>query len=184
MKERPILFSGPMVRAILEGRKSQTRRVVKSVDVQNCCTHQCGGKSAAVLAHCPYGKPGDRLWVRETHLPTASGVYYRADFSDFDAAGHGAMYGGWKPSIFTKRAYSRITVEIVKVRVERLKDISVTDAIEEGIPVNTCLRKAPFGTGWAHPVSAYVELWESLNGEGSWEDNPWVWVIEFKRVKP
>jgi len=81
----------------------------------------------------PYGECGDQLWVKETHLPTAQGVMYRADLTDFDAAGIGALYGGWKSPIFCWQEYSRITLEIVSVRVERLKDISIEDAKAEGV---------------------------------------------------
>lgn len=190
MKETPILFSGNMVCAILQGRKTQTRRVVKS--------HH-GMPS-------PYGGAGDRLWVRETFSVDALSIYpcpqawYRATDTHFEDRGHICQdrkhpwadclacweesHGRfkWKPSIFMPRALSRITLEITGVRIERLQNISEADALAEGIQINNSPRKAPYGSAWAHPVSAYKELWESINGEGSWDANPEVWVIEFKRL--
>lgn len=126
---------------------------------------------------CPYGQVGDRLWVRETSLPKASGKIYRADFSEFDAAGLGGMYGGWKPSIFCKREHSRITLEIVEVRVEKLNDISQADAQAEGWNqfADDGRNPAPLD-----PRSWYRGLWDQINGNGSWERNPWVWVIKFR----
>lgn len=198
-------MSAPMVRAILEGRKTQTRRVMKlqpdatwardedtglhyalkmPASAKGLPWWNIGGLSGG--KECPYGKIGDRLWVRETHLPKASGTIYRADFSEFEAAGFGGMYGGWKPSIFCKREHSRITLEIIDVRAERLQDISEGDAIAEGIEVDGCghaIREND-PVAWGGAKSAYAELWESINGAGSFDANPWVWVIEFKRVKP
>ncbi len=185
MKERPILFSGEMARALLDGRKTQTRRAVKGVDVSNCCTHQCGGKSRAVISRCPYGKPGERLWVKETHLPKASGIIYRADFEPLEAAGLGGIYGGWKPSIFCRREYSRITIENVSVRVERLRDISEADALAEGCDsiLSGGYEPASIAIPKHRPATRnYCRLWETINGHGSWEKNPWVWVIEFKQI--
>lgn len=188
MKERPILFSAPMVRAILEGRKTMTRRVIKNqcehigigrdesgVFVHRHCEHDTG------ITRCPYGQPGDRLWVRETflydyfmHENTAGipdlpdgqfshRIVYRASNPD-----HPITVGSekWKPSIFMPRKYSRITLEITNVRVERLQDISEEYAKQEGFP----------------DVVHFYELWTILNGKESWRANPWVWVVEFKRV--
>jgi len=193
MKERPILFSAPMVRAILDGSKTQTRRAVKRIintDLGDCIKDVDGLPSRLDFAPqnwecCPYGQPGDRLWVRETHLPKASGTIYRADYSEFEAAGLGGMYGGWKPSIFCKREHSRILLEIVSVRVERLQEISEADAIAEGIAVDEighAIREDD-DIAWGSAKGAYAELWERINGSGSWDANPWVWVIEFKRVQ-
>lgn len=192
-----------MVLALLAGTKAQTRRIVKPQPDQDAIitVGEIGtSRGAAYIRYpreggittrlpCPYGQPGDRLWVRETHLPKASGTIYRADFSEFEAAGLGGMYGGWKPSIFCKREHSRITLEITAVRVERLQDISGADAMAEGII-------SGFFGGECEPgfsvdgldsyddsaVLMYKELWESINGEGSWDANPWVWIIEFKPV--
>ena len=152
MKERPILFSGEMVRAILDGRKKQTRRVVKLATFPN-------------IFKCPYGKPGDRLWVRETFMPMPhlnAKVFYRAT---------DRLVGGrWRPSIFMPRALSRITLEITAIGCEPLNDISENDACWEGIQI-------PEDHDY---IGAYRNLWESINGVGSWEKNPWVWVIVFK----
>lgn len=183
MKEKPIIFSPPMVRAILEGRKTQTRRVVKPnhmvMDHGEDVAGQCiNAGYIPCLPLCPYGKPGDRLWVRETHLPKASGTIYRADFSEVEAAGLGGMYGGWKPSIHMPRWASRILLEIVRVRVERLKACNEVDAISEGAKWAAC-GSPQEGSHRA----GFAELWESINGPGSWDANPWVWVVEFKVAK-
>ena len=182
MKERPILFSSPMVRAILDGRKTQTRRVVKSTPVPWNHDH-----TAWDMSRCPYGQPDDRLWVREAFMhepadycweasvsiPSRPKVtVYRAD-SDPNSEAKGV---GWKPSIHMPRVYSRILLEIVAVRVERLNDISVSDAIAEGYDGSLSDPVDP-------SIQWYSQLWESINGAGSWAENPWVWVVEFKRGK-
>ena len=209
MKERPILFSAPMVRALLAGSKTQTRRVWKLPKWAEWDLIEGGEEKGNLIPKdqklrgwysvdevaCPYGQVGDRLWVRETHLPKASGTIYRADFSEFEAAGLGGMYGGGKPSIFCKREHSRITLEIISVRVERLQDISYEDALAEGVSDLTAMLrdecKPPDGESgndcarrlhW--PQRLYEQLWESINGAGSWDVNPWVWCIEFKVMKP
>lgn len=199
MKERPILFSGPMVRAILEGRKTQTRRVVQDAKIPTA--HPGGGPKLAVpdwyLEDCPYGQPGERLWVRENGwerpertakmmregADTWPAYEYDADGIDAESAMDNKRWG-WKrrPSIFMPRRAARLTLEITGIRVERLQDISKEDALAEGITVNASPRMAPYGTGWAHQVSAYKELWESIHGPGSWDRNPWVWVITFKKI--
>jgi hypothetical protein len=192
-KERPILFSGPMVRAILEGRKTQTRRIIKCATgsfwdhrawrplVVNgaiagwvCMNGMNDGHffgAGSPMPKCPYGKPGDRLWVRETWCPDFEPYTfrYRADGSE--------MVGRWHPSIHMPRWASRITLEVVSVRVERLKVISGDGAYAEGI------NQQGIGSD-AAMVKSFSDLWESINGPGSWEANPWVWVVEFKRVKP
>jgi hypothetical protein len=194
MKERPILFSAPMVRAILECRKTQTRRVVK--DVPEWCRewgYTAFTPSGFISARGPvednigekffrlkYGATGDRLWVRETHARAGCKsncghlgchTIYRAD----DKAALGA-YGAvkWTPAIHIPRWASRITLEITGVRVERLRDISYGDAQAEGWPPGDEF----------DPVTWYSVLWRDINGAESWAANPWVWVIEFKRVKP
>lgn len=167
MKERPILFNGPMVRAILCGRKTQTRRVCKSpiwTDV-------------AVVQKCPYGQPGDRLWVREKHAPMLGGGWvYAADYSA-ERLKQKDGRGFWKPSIFMKREASRITLEIVSVRLERLRDISGIDAWREG-----CMYHPKAYPTIDDVIAWYRELWESINGAGSWDANPWVWVVEFNKL--
>lgn len=198
MKERPILFSGPMVRAILNGTKTQTRRVAKlpgdMTKEPGVSGILCDGvlriydaedMGPTVHIPCPYGKSGDRLWVRETAIPTAHGVIYRADIEDsVEAAGIGAMYGGWKPSIHMPRVSSRITLEINQVRVERLQDITEEDAKAEGVECERDGWKSYIGGSHvAYAFTSFGSLWESINGPESWDANPWVWVIEFKRVK-
>lgn len=194
MKERPILFSGAMVRAILSGRKTQTRRVVKpSFDVARVTYGCIGGQGFGFIfgnkvVRCPYGEPGDRLWVKETHCLVRGYSLvkwiYRAD-------GLGLPSGEkWKPSIFMRREASRISLEIVSVRVERLQDIKEADAVAEGIhrfEVNECVYfhsrpTAPTEEHFNSAVMAYRDLWESINGTGSWAANPWVWVVEFKKL--
>lgn len=204
MKERPILFSGEMVRAILAGRKTQTRRVIKGdpeltenggfsyADRKgNRWLCGMGTDRAGTIRNfmkswpCPYGQPGDRLWVRETHMIEdyyADGkqvVLYRADYEDK------ILGKGWKPSIHMPRWASRITLEITGVRVERLNDISEQDAAAEGV-------EKAFGSSYKHylddkkdcgyATASFSSLWESINGAGSWQQNPWCWVIEFKKI--
>ena len=148
MKELPIRFSGPMVRAILDGSKTQTRRVVKQdrEGLLDCEPHPAWDAFWQCVA-CPYGKPGDRLWVA-SEIP-----------------------GPRTP---------RILLEITDVRVERLQDISEADAMAEGVHYSL-LEKIQAGQDrWAR--HAYKKLWESIHGPGSWDLNPWVWVVEFKGV--
>jgi hypothetical protein len=140
---------------------------------------------------CPYGVPGDRLWVKETFYPHDGHVTYAADCTP---AGLKQMKGMWKPSIFMPRRKSRITLEIKGIRVEPLKDISEAAAIEEGLDTRssadfTSYRdylwklKEDSSHWYANPVESYASLWDMLNGAGSWAKNPWVWVIEFRRVE-
>jgi hypothetical protein len=172
MKTRPILFNGAMVRALLAGTKTQTRRVAKGLALEWLSE----GFEPAFVADdanglCPYGHPGDRLWVRETWRPVNE---VHADYAaDYNASDLGSL-GPWKPSIHMPRWASRITLEIVSVRVERLQDISEGDAIAEGVGGDVTVTPC-------FSVDRYRELWESINGPGSWEANPWVWVVEFKR---
>jgi hypothetical protein len=216
-KERPILFSALMVKALLEGSKTQTRRIVKPRKSVNfgCLLYPnelAGEVNNGVMDNCPW-RPGGRLWVRETWQPAAprDGTWPDVSFYGcktaplsliperyqnpenclFRASWQGPDLIGWKPSIFMPRWASRITLEIVNVRVEKLQDISDEDAIAEGIP--------RFGDGFGRwhpdpddinytgttkkPVLSYMGLWEYVNGPGSWDKNPWVWVIEFKIVR-
>lgn len=223
MKERPILFSDPMVRAILDGRKTQTRRVAPIDDIR--LTHHDGGilawsvrfakphkralsshsggrfsedEARRVIAamYCPYGQPGDRLWVRETWRHIEGGAVYDAAGGVMDAFEPETKYradwplyrGRWKPSIHMPRWASRILLGVTGVRVERLQDISEADARAEGAPCvdEVSGREALFPdadqAGSWRP--GFRVLWESINGEGSWDANPWVWVVEFERVTP
>ena len=181
MKSRPILFSAHMVRALLDGSKTQTRRAWR---VQPPPGVKIGYSTET---KSPHGQVGDQLWVRETFLiadERAAGRppwVYAADYQDQDRP-----KPRWKPSIFMPRAASRITLEITGVRVERLQDITAADALAEGV-----IQLPDGGYSVAdtrhysdHPTESYASLWESLNGAGSWDLNPWVWVIEFKKVKP
>ena len=233
-KERPILFKGEMVRAILNGRKTMTRRVVKpqpkgeTSHARYWCeeTGEWEWMYNAVTAHpgrgffCPYGKTGDRLWVRETfRLSTRedctcyepcycrTGVpIYRVDMD------HGEE--NWKPSIFMPRWASRILLEVTDVRIERLQDITEKDALAEGTSCPVTIDGAPLinishrpsaaeflnehnlarfskGENLGTPfdednwiIAHFAALWESINGDGSWDANPYVWMVEFKRVQP
>lgn len=169
VKERPILFRGDMVRAILAGRKTQTRRVIKGWR-DNPPFAERVRADGGLLAACPYGRPGDRLWVRETWtnldesdeggLP--SGYAYRADLDEEVAQG----IGGWHPSIFMPRRASRLTLEVVAVRVERLVDISNGDAQAEGFDPDRDEFRRRFQKFHKKPAD--------------W--NPWLWVVEFRRV--
>ncbi len=190
-KECPILFSGPMVRAILEGRKTMTRRIVKLNNWKDCdddnwpiCEDAYGD---CYRPMCRYGQPGDHLWVRETWVNNFGTLIYRADYHP-DSFEYGAK--GWKPSIFMPRALSRITLQITDVRVERLQNISEQDARQEGVSASdviefrskvgslpmTVNRKA------ASAVEAFRYLWETINGADSWNSDPWVWVVSFERI--
>ena len=209
MKERPILFSGAMIRAIREGRKSQTRRIVKQVPhwqhcgkdimdwgLSGCYTDDEGRHWLDIQTEvddnshdeiqCPYGKPGDRLWVRETWRMDAYNIAaeYRATTSALME--HVAP---WKPSIFMPRWASRITLEIVSVRVERLQDISILDSYAEGVggtygETGIIVGFPGLNYEWdnKNAIEQYQWLWESIHGPGSWDANPWVWAVEFKEV--
>jgi len=164
-----------MVRAILAGRKTQTRRIIKPdwlTLVEECL--RINGKWVWHAMACdltmPFGVPGDHLWVRETFKPiNEMECHYRAQI--------GWHVGGpWKPSIFMPRKFSRITLEITGVRVERLKDISEADAMAEGITLRGTTRFEN------ECCIAYKQLWDSINGPGAFEKNPYVWVIEFKKL--
>lgn len=200
MKERPLLFSAPMVRALIAGTKSQTRRVVKApgwdpaspeygglTGIKQHADERIGLQAyfwhaRSALAHgvrCPYGQPGDRLWVRETWRRYGDGIAYRADYGDASFADE--VHAPWKPSIHMPRCLSRITLEITGVRVERLKDISADDAYDEGA-ADWAAETQRNGNKWPNIVRAYQGLWESINGPGSWDANPWVWVLSFRRL--
>lgn len=186
MKERPIIFKAEMVRAIIDGTKTQTRRVVKPAKDRNgsgCNLAPCeiaGDVNGGDYSLCPYGQPGDRLWVRETHgfWPSADserredGVIYRATDDDWECR----MFD-WRPSIHMPRWASRITLEITSVRVERLQDISEADAVAEGVKNTLHLQGGRFAN------ENFAHLWWVIHGDGAWESNPWVWVIEFKKLE-
>lgn len=246
MKERPILFSGPMVRALLEGKKTQTRRAVSPQPLNDprigmVNAGYCGnpdlwmvngsvflyGRNAAPQWRCPYGRPGDRLWSRETFWAFGrwetrySAKKGRDEWHFVDMtldSGHFYLYDaptGWKrptragaipawwkrPAIFMPRIASRIWNEVVSVRVERLQDISEADAVAEGIYAEVVIVGANCNggvhreeseeryffdgcadEGFESAIDAYAALWDSINGQGAWDANPWVWVMEFVRV--
>lgn len=195
MKERGITFSGPMVIALLEGRKTQTRRIVKNRKHPDFGCDIAPGELAREQQHviersCPYGKPGDRLWVKEawrtevdiyndlapSELSGEETIIYEADgdWSDNHTVGryrHARFMPGWA---------SRILLEITAVRVERLQDISEEDARAEGVtlPERTCTM---YDGIWR---DGYRVLWESINGAGSWNASPFCWVLEFRRIEP
>ncbi|MGB4101028.1 MAG: hypothetical protein WBK91_03885 [Alphaproteobacteria bacterium] len=192
-KERPILFTAPMVRAILEDRKTQTRRAMKpqpsSVDEHG--TWYGNNPQSLQNRTCPHGKPGDRLWVREawradsqidnikpSNMRKGEPILYEADTTVVTTGCVMLDPGKLRPGIFMMRWMSRITLEITGVRVERLCGISEDTAIAEG------MRDRDEETDtWKSAAEDFSELWESINGHGSWDANPWVWVIEFKRVE-
>ena len=188
MKERPILFSAPMVRALLAGTKTQTRRIVKARDLEWMHVHQ-GLREPDNAERCPYGQPGDRLWVREAfrgcrayevqgYPPKDWGnkpIWFEADGAPPGRPDQWASRS--RPSIHMPRWASRITLEVTRVRVERLRACNEVDAIAEGAPWAAC--GAP--QEGSHKAG-FAQLWEQINGHGSWEANPWVWVIEFRRL--
>lgn len=219
-KERPILFSSAMVRALLSGAKHQTRRLVKHPNVVDIDAwadaggglwemgvHEAGSTAGMGKLRCPYGAPGDRLWVRETWAPFDGDTNRNAA-----PAGFPAMYRAdrsfmvepslWKPSIHMPRWASRIDLEVTAVRVERLQAITEEDAKAEGADLLTasqalwkgsasqdgCARAgypdAPRNTGDWTPRDCFRLLWGAINGPESWALNPWVWVVEFRRVRP
>jgi hypothetical protein len=218
MKEIGILFSGPMVRAILEGRKTQTRRPMKNqpptVDYELSRLASTTGPRRNVdrlhwllrngvrvlddkqpFFDFPFGQPGERLWVRETHILRGDHVLYRADIDPVEAAGLSGMYGGWKPSIHMPRRVSRLMLEVIDTRIQRVQDITEEDARAEGV------ERWVIGDGWREYGLSLAEeatcgppmptardsfrtLWDSIytkRGFG-WHVNPWVWVPSFKVV--
>ena len=209
MTERPILFSAEMVRAILEGRKTQTRRAIKPVPTFNgggACHDADALQQDYVEPHwvfpktCPYGAPGDLLWVRETwcqgaddgrQVPLRMATLYRADgehvtLSDGDGFTQtnrdGSEKSPWRPSIHMPRWASRITLRITDIRVERLQSVSHEDCEAEGCPGgHGSIPGYPYS---ATPREHFQTLWNQINGPGAWDANPWVWVVCFERVKP
>lgn len=239
MKARPILFSKPMIRALLDGRKTQTRRVVKpqlpeghsdavmAIPGKGCPAHWRGRFGVMYkepeknwydkdhpchdFIPYPYGKPGDLLWVRESGYErpfylspkdmrdgadTWPKYMYMANMDDSDV--DFCKEHKWKvrPSIHMPRKASRLTLRITNIRIERLQDMEgqtafESDAIREGVNAihhgdgeyfYHALRTEPHPENWCDPFDAFKELWQSINGADSWEQNPWVWVIEFEVI--
>ena len=209
-------MSAPMVRALLDGRKTQTRRIVKPRKDRSfgceLAPHEIAGEvNSGNFENCPYGQPGDRLWVREAWNVGADKhnfyIEYRADNHiiprRLDRAKLSPMDDAvlekwqdklavWNPSIFMPRWASRITLEVVSVRVERLQEISYEDACAEGCELAN-IRFEPDSNGetWEQtarrlrwPQRSFCQLWNSIKGAGSWDANPWVWCVEFKRLEP
>ncbi|HCR3978391.1 TPA: morphogenetic protein [Citrobacter koseri] len=220
MTERGMIFNDEMVRALLDGRKTQTRRIMKNQPagdypdtpalVRNVGPgfQWYGSYGESSIFNCPFGAVGDRIWVRETFQgPLVSEELfeeYLAHSEKFEtpqyceyAADGGAkpeycdlndnLRHGWRPSIHMPRWASRITLEITSVRVERLNDISQEDAQAEGIIDGGCLNCGePEPCGCVNPqpdaTDAFAYLWQSIYGQENWDANPWVWVIEFRRI--
>lgn len=211
MKERPILFNGEMVRAILEGRKTQTRRPIKlpKITIFDSPNFKVGdGHSGyglyafedeypeegfVFVCKSPFGKPGDRLWVRETHKvkpgyePNKMLINYRADDNPhrWTIKDHkcpiffGSNESHWRPSLHMRRECSRINLEITDVRVERVQNISDGDMYREGIMPDE--EGSTFNRTGSYDINKWKELWNSVYK--TWADNPWVWVVEFRRVE-
>jgi hypothetical protein len=201
-KERPILFSTPMVQALLNGTKTQTRRVVKdskdfeSVKHKNIIDEELGPLpefyayekgNMIKMANCPYGKVGDILYVKETHCIFQNEIVYKASNNLAEVK--------WTPSLLMKKAAARIFLEITEIKVERVKDISEEDAIAEGIEQkigknganeDTLFRLDYLSRGYIKMSAAesFKTLWWSINGGESYHANPWVWVVKFKVIKP
>lgn len=201
--ERGMIFNGEMVRAILDGRKTQTRRIMKPQPADDIARgvfpnpDAYGWKSSlkhkhgSTTAHfCPFGQPGDRIWVRETFrvhsraTDVATLVYKASERQSWNEQTHRvpvsvcnkpAVIEIWTPSIHMPRWASRILLEITDVRVERLKSISEEDAKAEGAPTECCV------IGDKHFLG-FRSLWKDIYGDDSWQANPWIWVIEFKRI--
>ncbi len=193
-----------MVQAILDGRKTQTRRILKSkkldifsitptqehISVRGYFMDENNEKRfGESFLKYPYGKVGDQLWVREAFMFNGCYYEYRAGRTDADEKRF-ARKGLWKPSIHMPRKAARIFLEITAIRVERLQDISEKDAIAEGIE-GLYFKQGPFGKEWQrpdralaqYPQACFEHLWESIHGKKSWKANPFVWVVEFKQVK-
>lgn len=219
MKERGMIFNGEMVRAILDGRKTQTRRIMKPqpepcprgghwwpsnvfktmLHVEEEMQNVKGGWGGLVGDACPFGDVGDRIWVRETWADAGASApdlkLYRANYPEHVPSIYEnvppAKEIRWSPSIHMPRWASRILLEITDVRVERLNAISEEDAEAEGIDMEAlydsqdcydCIADHNM-TGRPTVTGAFKYLWESIYGEEGWKSNPWVWVIEFKRVE-
>ncbi|MEF3110375.1 hypothetical protein QFI91_14930 [Raoultella sp. WB_B2P2-3] len=220
--ERGMIFNGEMVRALLGGLKTQTRRIMKVQPEssefglryisESSLTKElgmyfwsqsdaCGVKARSEPFSCPYGKPGDRIWVREAFrvhsraTDVATLVYKASARNSWTKQTHRvpvsvcnkpATPEKWTPSLHMPRWASRILLEITDVRVERLNTISESDAIAEGperYNDDGIIYFGPYGRGDCRPEVAYRDLWLSIYGAESWQANPWVWVIEFKRIE-
>ncbi len=195
VKEKPILFSTPMVQAILEGRKTQTRRIMKpqpALSSSGIFIHPIKTgywtEAAYINDFCPYGCIGDEynynLWLRETWGEIGSDFVYKADYLPRRLPPMELIK--WKPSIHMPRKVCRLLLEIQNIRIERLQNISEADSIAEGIEgldyhFGTFYRDYESDSNDLNPIPSFQSLWQSINGADSWNANPWVWVLEFKR---
>lgn len=181
MKERPILFTPDNAQKIFEGKKTQTRRIVKNPDYYSCLTGDCPHDSQDechkfMVALCPYGLIGDRLWIREAWADLR-GMGFGAPcawrgIEEADSKRCREEFGvKWRPSIHMPRWACRTVVEIMDVRVERVQCITREDAQAEGVDVST------------QHIAAFAAQWESIHGVGSWNLNPWVWCLTFRKVE-
>ena len=207
--ERPILFQTEMVKAILEGRKKQTRREIKNIEIKeghvngtvnfeckkkgfyeagiNVSTKKLNLPFVGIIDLCKYGKPGDLLWVRETWAPALGDYAFKADYSE-STLSEPRNKGLWKPSIHMPKSASRIWLMIEDIRVERVQEISEKDARAEGLSDPKIPSPSNFkleinkGKTWATGDHFFVwkSLWISINGKESWNAKPWVWVIQFR----
>ena len=198
MKERGLIFNGEMVRAILDGRKTQTRRIMKNQpagdfpqtpalirNVVGAGFQWYGHYGESGIFNCPFGAVGDRIWVRETWAEAGASApdlkLYRANYPEHVPTHYENVPPAdeirWTPSIHMPRWASRLTLEITGVRVERLRDLSEDDAKSEGITPSS----GGVLPGWEYRIN-FRDLWMSIYGADNWEANPWVWVIEFKVV--
>lgn len=224
MKERPILMHARSIDGIQKDRKTQTRRIIRipqvylsgygaelvkiSEDRQGFLMEgwpkqdrEFGNFGRCQRIKCPYGAVGDRLWIRERFLyrNNRQSVVFYAGMDPVEAAGFGAMYGGWKPSIHMPRWASRLTMENTRIRAERVQDISEEDAKAEGIRKEDLPpdpdgfhppgsygfvgNNNPLGKIWPTAKEAFAELWDDTNGAGAWKRNDWCWVVDFKRIQ-
>lgn len=208
MKESPIIFNTEMVQAILNGKKTQTRRVLKptpevtdngimkGIIYKNEWYLQpiSGYQDLSLIGSCPFGAIGDLLYVRETFAPALGEFAYKADYSN-NVLNEKRNKGLWKPSIHMPKSVARIWLKITDIRVERLQEISEEDAKNEGVlsEVDINMKKKYY---YFYPcndlrddsyldkaVTSFYSLWRSINGQKSWDANPWVWVITFERIE-
>jgi len=211
-RERPILFNGAMVRAILSREKTQTRRVVQNVPWRDGCNPNfsqakafrnagefriAGSEEMTTGFRCPFGQPGDRLWVRETTVDVERHGYLGPVYLESEE-GYATLQGGLapapddctevepheitlRPSVHMPRSMCRLVLEITDVRLERLQEISEADAIAEGLTRTDSGSWLPGPCD--HPEWAFRQLWDQVHGATAWDSNPWVWAIEFKRVE-
>jgi hypothetical protein len=177
--DRPIIFSGPMIRAILEGKKTQTRRIMKPQPIGD---ETRPVSEIKIAARCKY-EPGGRLWVREKFATMDGCRFYAADKKPKQPV----LF--WRSGIHMPRHLCRIWLEIVAVRFERVQEITNADCVAEGIEplgpeLATRIQAGKFENRYSTVRQLYSEIWENMHGAGSWVANPWAWVVEFRRIMP